>query len=117
MFQRLAKLTSESLELQDAPINWVYPEHAAALTVAGLKPKVWPTMRSLWDEERIRVEAERLKKEKVSNFDRRKVRFIVAYSKYWGQFIRVLLKKLRLEYKLPWLRVQFCYKRHAYLKE
>ena len=83
VFQRLAKLTSETDKVQDAPINWVYLEHAAALTVAGLKPKVWPTMRSLWKEQKMRDSDGKSLSEK-SNFDKRRVRFVVAYSKFWG---------------------------------
>ena len=47
VFQRLAKITSKLKELKSSPINWIYLEHAAELTTAGLKPRVWPTMDQL----------------------------------------------------------------------
>ena len=66
----------------DVPINWVYPKHAAALTVAGLKPKRSPKMKSLWNDERQHIADLHAKKQRKSNFDKQKIRLIMSFSKF-----------------------------------
>ena len=54
-------------------------------------------------------------KEKKLSFDKQKNSIIISFSNFWGDFIRKLIKKLQSEYKFPYLRVQFCYKRFTNL--
>ena len=44
---RLNKLTSRTKELENVPIDKIYPHHAKALQIAGIAPKTFPTFREL----------------------------------------------------------------------
>lgn len=117
VIRRLVLLTSKNFTNNNKRIDEVNPDHAKALTTANLNPKEWPTLKEARTTLRENSEKSEEKKMKMSKFDKRKIRIVMGYTKLWGNFIRDLIKKIRREYKLPWLRVQFCYSRYANLRE
>ena len=77
-----------------------------------------PKLHQLW-KERVRTTRERelAAGKNLSKSDPRKVRFVVSYTRFWGNYLRDRMRILRREYDLPWLRVHFLYKRFANLRE
>ena len=63
-------------------------------------------MKSFWADKRKLIMDLDAKKQRKSNFDKWKIRLIMSFSKFWGKFIHNLVKNLRDEYKLPWMRVR-----------
>ena len=121
---RLATLTSATDENIDKPINEIYPDHAAALSKAGQKPK-YLTLRELKqaanskttnENEEPTVESIRAQAKK----DRERSRvtwFCIGYSKIWGKPISARLKILTKKYKLTWLRNSMSYHKFSNLGE
>ena len=117
VFKRLAKLTSWDPGDENRTVRDLYPAHALALTKAELDPDKWPKMKELWREQEKNDQKRLFKIQKKSNFDKRAVKFVVSYTKYWGDYFRLLIRDLRKEFGLSWLRIQFCYKRFTNLRE
>ena len=53
----------------------------------------------------------------LKKFWKRAIKVVISYTKFWGTYIRDQIWKLKREFNLTWLRVRFCYKRFANIKE
>ena len=51
VLNRLDKLTSRKLLIYFERVDKIYPNHAIALSKAGLSPPIFPTMRYLWSKQ------------------------------------------------------------------
>jgi hypothetical protein len=89
-------------------IKDLYPKHHEALNQTSLSPKYVPTLQEVLV---LNVGKEKRKEEKLER-DRernRSVYFCIGYSKLWKEPIHKILKKLRNQFDLKWLRVSMSY--------
>ena len=117
VINRLAKLTSITNRKKNTTIDELYPDHAAALEVAGLSPDEYPTIHSVQDEQQTTAEERKKAKEKKRKNRYRSVFFCIGHSKGWEHPIHRTLKRLRNNHNLKWLRISMSYYRFPNLSE
>ena len=117
VINRLAKLTSITNRNKNTRIDELYPDHAAALEVAGLSPEKYPTIQSVQDEQQTTAEERKRAKEKKRKNRYRSVFFCIGHSKGWEHPIHRTLKRLRNNHNLKWLRISMSYHRFPNLSE
>ena len=94
-------------------VDTIYPAHGNTLRKAGLAPPVFPTMGELWKN---KMRSWRKIKKETSAF-KRKLYFVVAYSRYFSTAIHRVIERLKNSFNLTWLRVQMSYHRFNNLAE
>ena len=132
--KRLAQLTSLTEENKDESINKLYPGHAHALESANLAPKKYPTLSEALEEARIQSEIKmelkvkpgdspeviKRKERAIAKSKRDKKRttwFCIGFSNIWDEPLQDMIKNLKEEYKLTWLRVSMSYHKFPNVKE
>ena len=123
VLQRLSKLTSKNHKLDNTKVNEIYPKHAAALKIAGIAPEVFPTFLEL---EKIRNKITKSEKEEKTKAKEKKRKrntfFCIGVSKASQQSkqhppFHAIIKKLRDNYNLKWLRISMSYHRFTNLAQ
>jgi hypothetical protein len=111
---RLARLTSLTDESKDLKLNQLYPNHAHALLQARIAPDYYPTLQEMIDDNnRVHRRSRAQRKHDM----RRQVFFCLGVSGWHLNPVHVLLKRLRNQFNLKWLRISMSYHRFANLRQ
>ena len=86
---------------KDQPIDELYPKHAAALKAANNAPDSFPTLSEAIDSAQARKKRRKKKKKRRNG----QVYFCIGWSRLWRYPIHAIIKRLKLRYRLNWLRV------------
>ena len=93
---RLARLTSATPTALTTPLDELYPEHAAALSAAGIVNDQFPTLRSeLARLDRTHHADEAAARARRQRQRRRCVYFCIGYSHFWEKPIWRILKTVQ----------------------
>jgi len=115
---RLGKLTSRNRETENVRMDILYPKHAAALRLANIAPRKFPTLGKVLDD--IEVEANKDKKAEADEKKKDRARqtfFCVGYSPNWSTPIPMILKELRNKHGLKWIRNSMSYHKFSNVRE
>ena len=114
---RLSKLTSKNKKLDNTTIDKIYPLHADALKIAGIAPKIFPTFFELEKLRNKFTKSEQEMKKKAKEKKRKRDTFFCIGVSKCSQHthkhppFHAIIKKLRDNYNLKWLRVSMSYHR------
>jgi hypothetical protein len=111
---RLARLTSITDETKDLRLDQLYPEHAKALRQARITPDRYPTLQEMTDEIRQSTSKSRKRQAKEKQ---RQVYFCLGVSGWHVKPVHTILKRLRNQFNLKWLRISMSYHRFANLRQ
>ena len=111
---RLARLTSVTDDSKHIPLNHLYPQHAQALRQARIAPDRYPTLQEMVAESNPL--SSRSGKRHAYN-KRRQVYFCLGVSGWHSEPVHVILKRLRNQFNLKWLRISMSYHRFANLRQ
>jgi hypothetical protein len=113
VMSRLARLTSITDESKDLTLNQLYPKHAEALLKARITPDRYPTLQEMTDQNN-----QTLSQSRRSRHDKhRQVYFCLGVSGWHLKPVHVILKRLRDQFNLKWLRISMSYHRFANLRQ
>ena len=123
---RLAKLTTRTSENENKTLKVLYPNHAAALEVAGIAPETYPKLGEKLDElkkkakekakKKSKEESEELQKKRKGDY--RTIFCCIGTSQVWKYTpIHTIIKKLRDKHGLKWLRCSMSHHRFSNLRE
>ena len=119
VYKRLAKLTTITEENKDKKLDELYPKHFKALRKAKLVTKEVPTLQAeLQKTTTTTTDKDRDKAKEESDRNRRRsVFFCIGYSTIWNQPIHSMIKEIKQEFNLSWLRFSMAYHRFTNVRE
>jgi hypothetical protein len=110
---RLARLTSVTEGTRNLPLDQLYPHHAAALRRAAIAPDHYPTLQGMLQQ--IQSTSD-LRKQRQASW-KRKVFFCLGVSGWHQIPVHVIVKRLRNQFDMKWLRFSMSYHRFANLRQ
>jgi len=120
---RLSRLTSKSKSLDNTTIDKVYPHHSRALQIAGIAPEKFPTFKEIEIQQSKYSQDKKTEMKKAKEKKRKRDTFFcIGVSKcsqktsYHPPF-HAILKTLRNNYNLKWLRINMSYHRFTNLSQ
>jgi hypothetical protein len=114
VLRRLATLTSITSESNEVPLDILYPLHAQALRKARIAPNRYPTLQELTAEN---TQVSKKSRKRHARDKHRQVYFCLGVSGWHLEPVHVILKWLRNQFNLKWLRISMSYHRFANLRQ
>ena len=77
VLNQLSHLTSKSKALEDIKLDTIYPDHAKALQIAGIAPKIFPAFKEIETLRNLKTKEEREELKREKNRRRKRQIFFV----------------------------------------
>ena len=118
VYNRLGKLTTLTEENKDKPISDIYPIHHNKLQQAGIVKGQAPTMAQINELATLKASKQHKSTKRTQQTRReRNIFFCVGYSTALTTPIHSIIKRLRDQFELKWLRVSMSYHRFSNFRE